>query len=79
MNAPTYVYVVVQGCDSNQDVIGVYSSPERAMEAHPVRKPRHPEERDGGWQPDVYAERQSWYNGLDWEAAETIERFELDR
>lgn len=54
------------------------------MEHHPVparaiTQRRGTYEREGGWRPSVYAEDgQQWDNGLDWEDAKEIIRFEVD-
>lgn len=78
-----YVYVVELGCYSSRGVGGVYVS---AMAEHPIRADyKYPDvptagnaSRRGGWQPSAYGEPgYEWNNGLDWDDAATITRYEL--
>jgi len=77
------LYAVVLGCYDDTYVAGVYSSPERAMAAHPVPAdypyPVVPSPADasrrGGWQQGADGQ---WSNGLDWSASAVIEEFWLD-
>jgi hypothetical protein len=82
------VYLVHKGCYGDKHVAGVYSSPEKAMAAHPPRPPSEEGlaafhnrmgstlEREGGWQQSP--EEEYWSNGLDWDDAAFIEAYELD-
>ena len=87
MSHPRYVYVVEQGCYSSAGVVGVYISPEAAMAAHPIpanfKYPDTPTvtngSRRGGWRPDPHAEPgYAWDNGLDWDDATRITRYEVE-
>lgn len=79
-----YVYVVEQGCYSSRGVVGVYATPQAAIEAHPVPvrrvvKGHATHEREGGWMPDTFSEPGfRWSNGLDWDDAAEITRYELE-
>lgn len=86
MKEPKYVYVVEQGMYSSCGVIGVYVSAEAAMAAHPIpANYSYPDQptasnasRRGGWRPDTYSEPgHRWSNGLDWEDAMDVTRYEL--
>jgi hypothetical protein len=72
------VWVVRKGCWDDRHVVGVYSSIEAVIAAHPVRpaRPRTPlmAERPGGWQP-VGASGDTWSNGLDWDDAMDADRY----
>jgi hypothetical protein len=81
----TTVYVVECCAYENQYVSGVYSTPEKAIAAHPLSRVL-PDDfkwsasyagRPGGWQedPDHPGE---WSNGLDWDDVAHITPFEVD-
>ena len=81
-----YVYIVEQGAYSNRAIVGVYDSPEAAIEDHPlpadVPYPKTPSaanaSRRGGWQPCFSAgPGRAWSNGLDWEDVKNITRYEV--
>jgi hypothetical protein len=77
------LYVVVTGCYDDTGIGGVYSSPERAMAAHPVSPghlyPKNPSAADasrrGGWRQDYSGQ---WHNGLDWHNSAYINELWLD-
>ncbi len=71
------VWVAISGCYSNTGVAGVYSTPQKAMEAHPVLDPLPAHVtviRPGGWR----EENGWWDNGLDWDYAMHLEPYWLD-
>lgn len=72
----TFVYVVEAGMYDSRCVVGVYASPEAAMEAHPI--PSHLV-HFGAWVDDnrLNTPGVSWSNGLDYEDCKDITRHVL--
>lgn len=78
MSQSIYVYVVEQGCYSSRGVVGVYASPEAAMDAHPITAELLKRYPDAAWTAAAWAEDgQMWTNGGDWEDAKDITRYEV--
>lgn len=76
------VWIVESGVYEARYIAGIYSSAEKAMEVHPVRREGHGDdlghpstERCGGWK----FEDGSWYNGLDWGDACQISPMTIDQ
>jgi len=75
------VYLVEMGCYDSAYIAGVYATPEAAMAAHPVRAAiAYPNgsashERPGGWQKRSDG---TWSNGLDWDYAGDITKYEVE-
>jgi hypothetical protein len=67
MSEPTFVYVVEGGEYEDKYLSGIFSTPEKAIEAFPVtRQPRLAGERAGGWKEEFGAIGGTvWHNGLD--------------
>lgn len=85
------VYVVETGVYSERGIAGIYSSVEKAMEAHPApgepngpplhaiagkqTDPSKDMMRDGGWQKETAG---GWHNGFDMGWSASIYAYELD-
>lgn len=70
----TGVWVAEVGSYEDRYIAGVYLSAEAAMGDHPIPTgPRAKPCRPGGWQLDG----ESWWNGLDWGEAVTVEFYEI--
>lgn len=71
------VYVVEQGVYEDRKVVGVYATPEAAMEAHPLPRPQVTGvvvTTPGGWR---HANDRYWDNGLDWADACGVTEWEV--
>jgi hypothetical protein len=84
MTKPLYVYIFEQGDYSDKTIGGVYTTPEAAMEAHPVPTvPSYPGSReipaDAAWRLSEYAAPgYQWDNGCDHDSHGRITRYALE-
>lgn len=76
------IWLVEQGCYDAFGIAGVYSSAQKAMDAHPVTRDPIPIgkykatiERPGGWQQDKDGQ---WNNGLEWDDLQVLSCMTLD-
>ena len=59
------VYILERGMYENQSIVGVFSTPQKAMEGLPGNFTKYPDE-------------DRWSNGLDWDDACTVTAFKID-
>ncbi len=81
------VWIVETGMYEDKGIGGVYSSPERAMAAHPIpadyKFPKKPSAMDLsaplGWHEEIInGVNYGWTNGMDWDNAAQLIEFEVD-